>query len=150
MDDCIFCKIIRGNIPSFNVYEDEDFIGILDINPNTEGVTLVITKEHHESYIFNNESTLMRKMMETSKKVAKKLENTLKVERVALVIEGMGVNHLHIKLYPLHGLGKEFAEMEHGNKKVFFNKYPGYITTQLGEQADFEELKNTADKINSK
>ncbi|MFA5403361.1 MAG: HIT domain-containing protein, partial [Ignavibacteria bacterium] len=51
-EDCIFCKIIAGEIPSYKVYEDEDFIGILDIFPNTKGMTLLIPKEHYDSYAF--------------------------------------------------------------------------------------------------
>lgn len=45
-EDCIFCKIIKGEIPSYKVYEDEEFLGILDIFPNTKGMTLLIPKNH--------------------------------------------------------------------------------------------------------
>ena len=47
MDNCIFCKIIKGELPSYKVYEDELFISILDIFPRTKGHTLVIPKKHH-------------------------------------------------------------------------------------------------------
>jgi len=63
-------------------------------------------------------------------------------------MEGMGVNHAHIKLYPLHGLEEKFKEMW-GEEKIFLDKYPGYLTTQLGPQADFEELKQLAEKLNN-
>jgi histidine triad (HIT) family protein len=149
MKDCIFCKITDGDIPSFKVHDDNDFIGILDINPNTKGVTLVIPKKHFSSYIFGNDDTTINKLMKISKKIAKKIERSLNVKRVAVVLEGMGVDHLHVKLYPLHGLKDGFVPMEHGIKKVHFDEYPGYITTQLGEQADFEELKKLAEKINA-
>ena len=150
MEDCIFCKIIKGDIPSFKVYEDKEFIGFLDINPNTPGVTLVIPKIHMDSYIFENEDVVIENIMKTAKKISKKIEKGLKVKRVAAVIEGMGINHLHVKLFPLHGLKDEFESMEHGTENVFYEKYPGYITTQTGEQADFKELENIAQKIKSK
>ncbi|MBI2054444.1 MAG: hypothetical protein HYT36_03940 [Candidatus Staskawiczbacteria bacterium] len=74
------------------------------------------------------------------------MKKGLKVNRVAMVAEGMGVNHAHIKLYPLHGIEKEFSEIW-AKEKVFFDKYEGYISTQLGPQADIKELKSLAMKI---
>ena len=53
MEDCIFCKIVKGEIPCFKVYEDKDFLAFLDINPNTKGMTIVVTKKHYPSYVFN-------------------------------------------------------------------------------------------------
>ena len=70
----------------------------------------------------------------------------LKVNRVAMVAEGMGVNHVHIKLYPLYGIEKEFKEIW-AKEKVFFENYQGYISTQLGPQANLEELKKIAEDI---
>ena len=87
--------------------------------------------------------------MLASKKVAKILEEALEVKRVAIVMEGMGVNHAHIKLYPMYGLNKEFEEMW-AKEKVFFNNYPGYITTQLGPQLKIEDLKKLAEEIKEK
>jgi len=52
-EDCIFCKISRGDIPSFKLWENEEFFAILDLYPNTKGMTLVISKEHYDSYAFN-------------------------------------------------------------------------------------------------
>ena len=59
MENCIFCKIIKGEIPSSKVWEDENFIAILDINPNTEGVTLVIPKKHYDSYVFDHQDKFL-------------------------------------------------------------------------------------------
>ncbi len=63
-----------------------------------------------------------------------------------MVMEGMGVSHAHIKLYPLHGLEEEFKETW-AKEKVFFEKYEGYLTTKLGPQKDLKELKNLAESI---
>ncbi|MBP9192486.1 MAG: HIT domain-containing protein, partial [Ignavibacteria bacterium] len=48
--NCIFCKVVKGDIPSYKIYEDEKFIAILDLCPNTKGMTLILTKDHYDSY----------------------------------------------------------------------------------------------------
>ena len=148
-DDCIFCKINEGKIPSVKIWEDKEFLAILDVNPNVEGMTLVITKDHHDSYAFEMEDEHYKKFMIAVKKVAKILEKGLKVQRVAMVMEGLGVNHAHIKLYPIHGLDEKFKEIW-AKDKVYFDRYLGYISTQLGPQRSMEELKKVADKILNK
>ncbi len=145
-EDCIFCKIIRGEISSTKIYEDKDVLAILDINPNTEGMTLVLTKEHHDSYVFDMPEKDYKNFLISTTKVVKILEKGLKVKRVAMVMEGMGVNHAHIKLYPLHGIDEKFKEMW-AKDKVYFNKYDGYISTQLGPKKTGEELNIVAQKI---
>jgi len=146
MEDCIFCKIVKGEIPCFKVYEDKDFLAFLDINPNTKGMTIVVTKKHYPSYVFNMPEEVYEKFMKTVKKIAKILDKVLDVKRTAMVMEGMGINHAHIKLYPLHGLEEEFKEIW-AEEKVFFDKYKGYITTQLGPRADDKKLEELAKKI---
>ena len=144
--DCVFCKIAKGEIDSAKIWEDSEFFSILDLNPNTKGMVLILTKNHYDSYAFLMPDDIYQKFMLASKKVAKILEKALKVKRVAMVMEGMGINHAHIKLYPMHGLEKEFKEML-AKDKVFFNDYPGYITTQLGPHINIEELKKLAQEI---
>ena len=146
MSKCIFCQIIKGKIPSFKIWEDKNFLAILDISPNTKGMTLVMPKQHYDSYTFEMPDNVYQKFLLAGKKVAKLLDKKLKTKRTALVMEGMGVDHAHLKLYPLHGLNKKFSDIE-SKKKIFFEKYPGYLTTQLGPQADFGELKKLAQKI---
>ena len=116
--------------------------------PNTEGMTLVMTKKHYDSYAFDMPDDVYKRLMIASKKVAKILEKGLKVQRVAMVMEGMGVNHIHIKLYPLHGLDNKFKEIW-ALDKVYFKNYQGYLTTQTGPKKSSEELKKVANKIKS-
>lgn len=144
--DCIFCKIVKGEFDSAKIWENDEFLAILDLNPNTKGMTLVLSKGHFDSYAFSMPDDIYQKFMLASKKVAKILEKAFEVKRVAMVMEGMGVNHAHIKLYPMHGLNKEFEEMW-AKEKVFFDNYPGYITTQLGPQSTMENLKKLAEEI---
>jgi diadenosine tetraphosphate (Ap4A) HIT family hydrolase len=145
MKDCIFCKIVKGEIDSAKIWENKNFIAILDIMPNTKGMTLVISKKHYDSYGFQVPEKIYLEAMKTSRKVAKILEKALKVKRVAMVMEGMGINHLHIKLYPLWRIPKRLKQ--HPSKRVFFKKYEGYISTQLGPEANFNYLKKLAEKI---
>ena len=146
MTNCIFCKIISGEIPSVKIWEDENHIAILDINPNTKGVTLVITKEHFNSDATDMPDEAYKELMIAVKKVVKILERKLNVKRVAIVMEGLGINHVHIKLYPIHGLDEKFEE-SWGKEKVYFEKYEGYITTQLGPEKSIKELNKIAEKI---
>jgi diadenosine tetraphosphate (Ap4A) HIT family hydrolase len=145
-EDCIFCKIVGGEVPCAKVWEDEEHLAFLDINPNTKGMTLVIPKKHFDSYVIDMEGEDYCKLMIATKKVAKLLDKKLNVKRTAIVMEGLGVNHAHIKLYPIYGLEEKFEEIW-ANEKVFFDKYVGYITTQLGPKVDIKDLDNLAKEI---
>ncbi len=146
MKDCIFCKIIKNEIESAKIWEDEKFLAILDGNPNVKGMTLVISKDHYDSYAFDMPDDIYSDFLLATKKVTKILEKGLGVQRVAMVMEGMGVNHAHIKLYPLHGVKEKFKEMW-AKDKVFFDNYEGYISTQLGPKADRNKLRKLAEEI---
>ena len=146
MKDCIFCKIVKDEIPSVKIWEDDKFIAILDKFPNVKGMTLVIPKKHFDSYVFEMNDKDYQELMLASKKVARLLDKKLKVMRTAIVMEGLGVNHAHIKLYPIHGLDKKFKETW-AKEKIFFEKYEGYISTQLGPEKSIEELNKIAEII---
>ena len=148
-EECIFCKIAEGKIPGVKIWEDNEFLAILSSHPNTEGVTLVLTKKHYDSYVFDMPEDVYQRFMATVKKVVRVLEKGLGIKRVAMVMEGMGVNHAHIKLYPLYGITEKFEETW-AKEKVFFEKYQGYISTQLGPSADISELKKLAEEIKNK
>ncbi len=146
MKECLFCKIIKGEIPSYKVYEDKNTLAILDIFPNTKGQTLVISKKHFEADFTKVPNTELQQFILSVQKVAKLIKKTLKVYKVALVIEGVGINHLHAKLYPLHGLTKEFQPAE-ATETVFYEKYPGFTDTHLGKRADDKDLKKLQQKM---
>lgn len=139
--DCIFCKIVKGEIPCHKIYEDDNFLAFLDIFPNIEGQSLVMPKKHTHSDIFKNEDDLIIEFSIAVKKVANLLEKKLNVKRVAFVMEGTGVDHLHAKLYPIK---KETVSEE---KRIYFGEYAGYLTTLMGPKADDEKLKKLAKKI---
>lgn len=149
MSNCIFCKIVKGEAPSHKVWEDEKHIAFLTIFPNTDGETIVIPKDHYTSYIFDLPDKVIDELMIATKKVAKLIDKNLdKVGRCGLVFEGYGVNHIHAKLFPMHGtkdLG-EWKPIEITMDK-YFEKYEGYISTHEGKRADDEKLANIAKKI---
>ncbi len=146
MENCIFCKIISGEIPSAKIWENEKFIAILDGSPNVKGMSLVMPKKHFDSYIFDMKDKEYKEIMLAAKEVAKLLDKRLNVKRTALVMEGLGVNHAHIKLYPIYGLDEKFKETW-ARDKVFFEKYEGYISTQLGPKAEVNDLIKLAEEI---
>jgi diadenosine tetraphosphate (Ap4A) HIT family hydrolase len=150
--DCIFCKIVKGESPSYKIWEDNDFVAFLNIYPNTEGYTVVASKKHLPSYIFDNDEGVIKKMMMATKKVAKILDNAYEdVGRCGIFFEGFGVDHLHSKIFPMHGTAKldKWKKIE-GGDLVFFDNYPGYITTQPGKLGNPEDLKKVLDKIRKK
>lgn len=146
MEECIFCRIARGEAPCFRIWEDESCLAFLDIFPNTKGMALVIPKQHFGSDITKMPDKDYSGLMSAVKSVALLLEKSLGVKRVGIVAEGMGVNHAHVKLYPMHGLGDEWKPII-SNEKAFFSEYPGFLTTKLGPKADFEKLEKLAKKI---
>jgi histidine triad (HIT) family protein len=143
--ECVFCKIVKGEVPCAKIYEDKDHLAILDIRPNIEGVALVITKKHYDSYVFDLPEKIYLNLLKASKKAAKVLERGLNVKKVAMVFEGQGVNHIHAKLYPMHNIDTgRFGDLT-GN--IYFKEYPGYITTLTGPEKSIKELKKIAEKI---
>jgi histidine triad (HIT) family protein len=101
MENCIFCKITSGAIPSSKVWEDENFMAFLDLNPISEGHTLVVPKKHGD-YVFDLDDKTYEGLFRSSKSVAKLLKKSLGVERVGVIVEGFLVNHAHIHLIPMN------------------------------------------------
>lgn len=100
----IFSRIIKGEIPSYKVAEDERFYAFLDINPLVKGHTLVIPKlpEPEADYIFDLDDQLLADMMVFAKMVAKGIKQATGCKRVGVAVLGMEVNHVHIHLVPLN------------------------------------------------
>ena len=101
MQDSIFTKIIKGEIPAHKVYEDELTIAFLDINPTRYGHTLVLPKKQVDQYIDLPDEDYAA-LWRTVKKVAQKLRDELKTERVGVVIKGVDVPHTHVHLLPFN------------------------------------------------
>jgi len=107
-DDCIFCKIIKGELPSYKVYEDEDVLVILDRFPSNLGECLVITKKHYEN-IFDLDPDLCAKIFELSQRVAKKIKEVYNIGGLNLLqnngeAAGQQINHFHLHVMPRYDL----------------------------------------------
>lgn len=100
-----------GEIPSYKIYEDEDAFVFLDAFPIVKGQTLVIPKKHLAPYMFDIDDETYKKLMLVAKKIAKAIDKALKPVKTGLVVEGLELDHIHIKLYPLSREGfKHYTE----------------------------------------
>ncbi|MBU3896038.1 HIT domain-containing protein [Patescibacteria group bacterium] len=94
---CVFCKIAKGEIPCHKIYEDEEFLAILDINPVVKGHTLVIPKKHVE-WVWDMQN--YPALMERVKTLALVLRKAFNTPWVAEGIAGIDVPHAHVHLLP--------------------------------------------------
>lgn len=100
MADCVFCKIARGEVSAYKVYEDDSVLAFLDAQPINLGHTLVIPKNHSDEFQDMGED-LYDHVMHTAHQVARKIKSTLAPPRVGLWVHGFEVPHTHIHVVPL-------------------------------------------------
>ena len=96
----IFSKIVNGEIPSFKIYEDDNFLSFLDVYPLKRGHTLVIPKKETD-YIFDIDSEEYSNLWNFAKIIAKAMKKVIKCKRVSIVVIGLEVPHAHIHLIPI-------------------------------------------------
>jgi len=123
----IFSKIIAGDIPCYKVAENEHCIAFLDINPLTEGHSLIVPKKEID-YLFDLDNDTYLQLMQFSKQVAIAIKNAVPCKRITSVVLGFEVPHAHIHLIPAHNE----KEVNFSNPKIKFSK---------------EEFESTAKKI---
>lgn len=104
MSDCIFCKILNGDIPSATIYEDEEFKAILDRFPANEGHVLILPKEHSAN-IFEIDPQLAGRLFTLATKIAREMKHTLGFEHMNVMqnngtVAGQTVYHFHLHLIP--------------------------------------------------
>ena len=97
--DCVFCKIANKEIPSYKIYEDEKVLAFLDINPFTQGHTLLIPKKHSK-WIWDLSEEDYLYLMKKVKVIAKALEKTFNTEWIVEGVAGIDVPHSHIHIIP--------------------------------------------------
>ncbi len=103
-DNCIFCKIIRGEIPAHKVYEDDETLAFLDINPIKPGHTLVVPKDHVPDIQELPEPLYTREML-TGRRVAWAIDAVIHPVKVGYLVLGFDVPHAHLHVLPLSGMG---------------------------------------------
>ena len=104
MTDCIFCKIIAGEIPSYTIYEDEDFKVFLDVNPASKGHALIVPKVHYAN-LYDIDVEVVAKAMKLAKKLAIRMTDVLGCEGFNILqnnneTAGQTVFHFHMHLIP--------------------------------------------------
>lgn len=129
-NDCLFCKIAKGEIASKKVYEDNDAIAFLDINPANRGHCLVVPKKHFEN-IYDIDDKTLEKVIIIAKNLSKLIKEKLECNGVNLVQNnerhaGQIVNHFHIHIIPRY---------ENDNVVITYQR------VQLSD-ADFEDIKS--------
>ncbi len=102
MDNCIFCKIIKGELPCYKVWEDEKHLAFLTIKPQKKGHTLVIPRNHSD-YFFDLEDKDLADIVIACKKVSRALKKAFKPSsgKISMLLMGQGVPHVHVHLFPL-------------------------------------------------
>ena len=114
----IFTKIINGEIPSYKIAEDDNYLAFLDAFPLTLGHVLVVPKKETE-YLFNLESEEYLGLWKFSRKVAKAMDLVVDCERIGVAVIGFEVPHTHIHLIPINGVSDINFEQP---KKQFSNE----------------------------
>ena len=123
----IFTRIIRGEIPSYKIAENDEFYAFLDINPLNEGHTLVVPKREVD-YIFDLENNEVGGLFMYAQEVAAAIRKAVPCERIGVAVIGLEVPHAHVHLCPINGM----SDLNFANPKKQFTK---------------EEFQQTAERI---
>ncbi|MCP1513935.1 MULTISPECIES: HIT family protein [Pseudomonas] len=147
--DCIFCNIARGTAPAHLLWEDQSHMAFLSIFPNTPGFSVVIPKAHYGSYGFAQSDEVLCELVVAAKKTARLIDQALAgVARTGMILEGYGVDHLHAKLFPMHGTGEDSAFKKISSRMdKFFDRYEGYLSSHDCARADDSALAELAAHI---
>ncbi len=114
-DSCIFCKIVRGEIPAYKVYEDENFMAFLDIHPHTPGHTQVIPKNHCR-WVWDVPN--VGEYFEVVRKVAKAQQKVFETDWILSKIVGDEVEHAHIWVFPNDKVKGDKNDLTGNTKKI--------------------------------
>ncbi len=117
MEDCIFCKIVNGDIPCSKIYEDENVIAFLDISPLSKGHTLVVPKNHYRDILDVSDEDLCN-CINVVKKISRHLKEVYNPEGFVLRQNtgekaGQSVHHLHFHIKPVYSDTMVISEVDH-------------------------------------
>ncbi|RJL20469.1 HIT family protein [Paracoccus siganidrum] len=101
MDDCLFCRIARNEIPAHVVYEDDEILAFLDLHPIRPGHSLVIPKQHHV-WFEDLPPDLAARITTCAQQLARHMKRIYRVERVGFFYTGIHVPHAHAHVVPMH------------------------------------------------
>jgi len=115
MENCIFCKIVKKEIPAYIVYEDTDFLAFLDIHPQSPGHTLIIPKKHYR-WVWDVPNA--GAYFEVVKKIALAQQKAFGQEMILSKIVGEDVPHAHIWIFPSDKTRGDKMDFEENRKKI--------------------------------
>ncbi len=118
MPDCIFCKIVAGEIPAHKVYEDDNFLAFLDIRPESPGHTQIIPKEHYR-WVWDVPNA--GEYFEVAKKVALAQQKAFNTDFILSKIIGNEVPHAHIWVFPNDAVEGDKKDFEVNAQKILRN-----------------------------
>lgn len=98
MEDSIFTKIIKGEIPGQTVYEDDQCVVLMSIEPINPGHCMVVPRQQIDS-LWDTEDPLYTHLLAVAKLMAKRMENAYDYQRIGMLVEGFGVPHAHIHIF---------------------------------------------------
>ncbi len=107
MEDCLFCNIVKGELPTFKIYEDDHYLAFLDISPRTPGHTLVIPKAHFR-WVYD--VTEFGEYWEVAKKITQAMQKSLSPKYVAYLTFGTEISHAHIHIVPMYEFSEDISE----------------------------------------
>jgi histidine triad (HIT) family protein len=127
MENCVFCKIVKEEIPCYKVYEDDNFLAFLDIKPLNLGHILVIPKNH---YRWVWDVLNLGDYFETVGKIAQAMKKALKIDQVISLVFGDEVPHAHVWLVP------KFPGDGQGDAPIDLRDYKNFTTEQMAQVAE--------------
>ncbi|AMM52460.1 HIT family hydrolase [Rufibacter sp. DG15C] len=131
MEETIFSKIVKGDIPAYKVLEDDRFLAFLDVRPLVKGHVLVIPKEPVD-YIFDLDPDTLGDLHKFARKVAVAIKKAVPCERVGVAVIGLEVPHAHIHLIPIN----QMSDMNFSNpKQKFSSEEMEDVAHKIGKEA---------------
>jgi histidine triad (HIT) family protein len=129
----VFSKIVRGEIPSYKIAEDDMYYAFLDIHPLARGHTLVIPKEEVD-YLFDLNDKVLSDMMVFAKKVALAIEKVVPCKRIGVAVLGLEVPHAHLHLIPINSEADiSFSRPKLKFKETEFEELAARIRSELDQ-----------------
>ena len=138
-DDCVFCKIVKGELPAAKVYEDSQIVAFLDIAPVNKGHTLVVPKEHYEN-IYDLPEELLKRIASLSKKLSTAIKEATSADGITIhqsngKAAGQVIMHFHIHIMPRYendSVGLTWKHKKYGEGEA--TEYASKIRTALDKE----------------
>jgi len=145
-DDNLFARLVRGEIPQWRIWQDDEHIAFLTPFGNTPGAMVIIPRRHLSSDILGLAEDDFEKLMVATRTVANLIMRAMECDRVGMFFEGFEIDYAHVKLAPVLNKAEGSAAVE-GQSDEFHDTYPGYLSTRLGPGASKEALEDTFNRI---